>query len=47
MPESYAHSRSSIAVIDSGRNLLAFGRNDDAVLASVEVLVAKACTGGR
>jgi uncharacterized protein GlcG (DUF336 family) len=39
-------SPSSVAVLDDGRNLLAFGRGDDAILASVEVSIAKAYTAG-
>ena len=39
-------SPSSIAVLDEGRNLLAFGRGDGAILASVEVSIAKAYTAG-
>lgn len=37
-------SPSSVAVVDAGRNLLAFGRSDGAILASVEVSQAKAYT---
>ena len=39
-------SPSSVAVVDAGRNLLAFGRSDGAILASVEVSQAKAYTAG-
>ncbi|TDD30004.1 heme-binding protein [Kribbella turkmenica] len=39
-------SPSSVAVVDSGRNLLAFGRSDGAILASLEVSQAKAYTAG-
>lgn len=41
-----AGTPSSVAVIDAGRNLLAFGRSDGAILASVEVAQAKAYTAG-
>lgn len=37
-------SASSIAVIDAGRNLLAFQRMDGALLASIEISQAKAYT---
>jgi uncharacterized protein GlcG (DUF336 family) len=35
-------SPSSIAIVDSGRNLLAFVRMDDTLLASIEIAQAKA-----
>ncbi len=37
-------SPSSIAIVDSGRNLLAFARMDDALLASIEIAQGKAYT---
>jgi len=37
-------SPSSIAVVDSGRNLVAFARMDGALLASIEISQAKAYT---
>lgn len=37
-------SPSSIAVVDAGRNLLAFVRMDDALLASIEISQGKAYT---
>lgn len=37
-------SPSSVAVVDSGRNLVGFARQDDAILASVDVAQAKAFT---
>jgi uncharacterized protein GlcG (DUF336 family) len=37
-------SPSSIAIVDDGRNLLAFARMDGALLASIEISVAKAYT---
>ncbi len=37
-------SPSSIAVLDSGRNLIAFARMDGALLASIEISKAKAYT---
>ncbi len=38
------NSPSSIAVVDSGRNLLAFVRMDGALLASIEISIGKAYT---
>jgi uncharacterized protein GlcG (DUF336 family) len=38
------NSPSSIAVVDSGRNLLAFARMDGALLASIEISQGKAYT---
>jgi uncharacterized protein GlcG (DUF336 family) len=37
-------SPSSIAIVDSGRNLVAFARMDDALLASIEISQGKAYT---
>jgi len=37
-------SPSSIAIVDSGRNLLAFARMDNALLASIEIAQGKAYT---
>lgn len=37
-------SPSSIAIVDAGRNLLAFARMDDALLASIEISQGKAYT---
>ena len=37
-------SPSSIAIVDAGRNLLAFQRMDEALLASIEISQAKAFT---
>jgi uncharacterized protein GlcG (DUF336 family) len=37
-------SPSSIAIVDGGRNLLAFARMDDALLASIEISQGKAYT---
>ena len=34
----------SVAVVDAGRNLLAFGRQDDAKLGSIDVAIGKAYT---
>jgi uncharacterized protein GlcG (DUF336 family) len=37
-------SPSSVAIVDSGRNLLAFARMDNALLASIEIAQGKAYT---
>lgn len=39
-----AGTPSSVAVVDAGRNLVSFARQDDAILASIEVAPAKAYT---
>jgi uncharacterized protein GlcG (DUF336 family) len=37
-------SPSSVTIVDEGRNLVAFARHDDAILASIDVSQAKAYT---
>ena len=37
-------SPSSVAIVDEGRNLVAFGRQDGALLASIEISMGKAFT---